>query len=129
VTFAPEGAYGQSNGQSVFTHGIEFGVGRNETHDLQGATQELIDSLARGNPNLGQPSRFDRVTIAGRRGLRTTLTNQSEATGQPETIEMVTTQMRDGNLFYAIGVAPRDEFGSYRSVFDRVLGSVELMDR
>jgi hypothetical protein len=129
VTFAPEGAYGQSNGQSVFTHGIEFGVGRNETHDLQAATQELIDSLARGNPNLGQPSRFDRVTIAGRRGLRTTLTNRSEATGQPETIEMVTTQMRDGNLFYAIGVAPRDEFGSYRDVFDRILNSIELIDR
>src|SRR4029077_4326600 len=44
VTFAPEGAYGQANGQNVFTHGVEFGVGRNETHDLKTATQELLDS-------------------------------------------------------------------------------------
>src|SRR5580765_5739212 len=29
VTFAPSGAYGQNNGQTVFTHGVEFGLGRN----------------------------------------------------------------------------------------------------
>jgi hypothetical protein len=129
VTFAPEGAYGQSNGQSVFTHGVEFGVGRNETHDLQRATDELIDSLAKGNPNLSRPSRYDRVNVAGTRGLRTVLTNQSDTSGKPETIQIVTTQMRDGNLLYAIAVAPGDEFGSYRSVFDRVVSSIELMNR
>ena len=45
VTFAPEGAYGQYNGGSVFTHGLEIGIGRNETHDLQTSTNELLDSL------------------------------------------------------------------------------------
>src|SRR5262249_48990776 len=81
VTFAPEGGYGQVNGQSVFTHGIQFGVGRNETHDLQTATQELIDSLAHGNPNLSRPGSFDRINLADRRGLRTTMSNRSEVTG------------------------------------------------
>jgi len=52
----PDGAHGQSNGQSVFTHGVELGIGRNETHDLQRATEELIDSLASGNPNLSRPA-------------------------------------------------------------------------
>ena len=42
VTFAPQGAYGQTNGQSVFTHGVELGATRNETHDLRTATDELI---------------------------------------------------------------------------------------
>src|SRR6185312_2892061 len=41
VTFAPEGAYGQANGANVFTHGVEIGVARNETHNLQTATDEL----------------------------------------------------------------------------------------
>jgi hypothetical protein len=41
VTFAPDGAYGDYNGQSVFTHGVELGVARNEAHDLQEATDEL----------------------------------------------------------------------------------------
>ena len=46
VTFAPDGAYGQANGQSVFTHGVELGAARNETHDLQDAT-ERADRVAR----------------------------------------------------------------------------------
>jgi len=129
VTFAPENAYGQANGQNVFTHGVEFGVGRNETHDLQTATNELLDSLAQGNPNLSRPTRFDRVNVGDRRGLRTVLSNQSEATGKPETIQVVTTQLRDGNIFYAIAVAPRDEFTTYRSVFDRIAGSLQFSDR
>jgi Zn-dependent protease with chaperone function len=128
VTFAPEGAYGQANGQNVFTHGVEFGVGRNETHDLQTATQELLDSLAQGNPSLSRPSRFDRVNLGDRRGLRTTLSNQSEATGGVETIQVITTQLRDGNLFYAIAVAPRDDFSSYRGVFDRIASSLQFTD-
>src|SRR5262249_54119833 len=97
-------------------------------HDLQTATQELIDSLARGNPNLSRPGSFDRVNLADRRGLRTTLSNRSDVTGAAETIELVTTQLRDGNLFYAIAVAPRDQFTSYRSVFDRILSSVDITD-
>jgi hypothetical protein len=129
VTFAPEGAYGQANGQNIFTHGVEFGVGRNETHDLQTATQELLDSLARGNPNLSRPSRFERVNLGDRRGLRTTLSNRSEASGGTETIQVITTQLRDGNLFYAIQVAPRDEFSAYRGAFERIAGSLQFTDR
>jgi Zn-dependent protease with chaperone function len=125
VTFAPDGAYGSANGQSVFTHGVEIGVARNETHDLQSATQELIDSLSRSNPQLGRPSRFERVNIDGRPGLRSVLSNVSEATGRPESIEIYTTQLRDGNLLYAIGVAPADAFSSYRGVFDRIVSSIK----
>ena len=47
-------------------------------------------------------------------------------TGQDEVIELVTTQMQDGNLFYAIGVAPGSDFSYYQRVFDRVFGSLQL---
>ncbi len=124
VTFAPEGGYGSSNGQSVFTHGMEFGIARNESHDLQTATDELLDSLARGNPSLRRSSGYEQVTFADRRGLRAVLANRSEATGQDETIEVFTTQLQDGSLLYAIGVAPQKEFRDYRGVFDRVVSSV-----
>jgi hypothetical protein len=128
VTFAPDGAYGQNNGQSVFTHGVELGVARNESHDLQTATTELIDSLARGNPSLGRPARYENVTVGGRRGLRTIVSNTSEATNRPESIAVFTTQLRNGNLFYAIGVAPADTFASYRGLFDRIASSVQLLE-
>jgi hypothetical protein len=128
VTFAPEGGYGQANGQNVFTHGVEIGGARNEAHDLQTATNELLDSLARANPGLSRSSGYDQVNLAGRPGLRTVLTNSQSATGQPESIAVFTTQLRDGNLFYAVAVAPQTDFGSYRAIFDKVIRSIQLME-
>src|SRR5262249_19193024 len=128
VTFAPEGAFGRRGGQTVFTHGVEIGVTRNETHDLRTATDELIDSLAAGNRNLSPPTRYTPVVIGNRRGLRATLSNVSEAAGTPETVVVFTTALRDGNLLYAIGVAPAGEFRRYEPIFQRIVDSLELMD-
>jgi hypothetical protein len=54
------------------------------------------------------------------------LQNRNEVTGQDETIAVYTTLLRNGNLFYGIGVAPQTEFSTYRGVFDRVIGSVQV---
>src|SRR5262249_36184753 len=81
VTFAPDGAYAQG----IFTHGVELGIARNESHNLQDATDELLQSLAQGNPGLSRPSGYDRITIDGRRGLRTVLSNRAND-GTAETI-------------------------------------------
>jgi hypothetical protein len=127
VTFAPEGAYGDANGQNIFTHGVEVGAARNESHDLQTATDELLASLAQGNPGLSRSPRYDRVKVGGRQGLRAKLTNSSNV-GQPENIVVFTSQLRDGSLFYAVAVAPQGDFPSYSRIFDRVISSIELID-
>ena len=128
VTFAPPGAYGAIRGQSVFTHGAEMGVSRNETHTLQTATDELLRSLSNGNPDLRRESGYDRVSLGGRNGLHTVLSNRSEASGRLEMIELFTTQLRDGSLFYMLGVAPRDEADVYANVFRRVASSIRFTD-
>jgi hypothetical protein len=127
VTFAPEGAYGDADGQSMFTHGVEVGTSRNESHDLQTATDELLASLAQGNPGLSRPSRYDRVKVGGRQGLRAVMTNTSSAGGL-ENIVAFTSQLRDGSLFYAVAVAPRADFAAYSRIFDRVISSIQLID-
>jgi hypothetical protein len=127
VTFAPEGGYGEANGQSMFTHGVEIGSARNETHDLQTSTNELLDSLAQGNPSLRRQGNSGNVNVGGRQGLRTTLSNTSSL-GQPESIVVFTTQLRDGNLFYAVAVAPQEVFPSYRGIFDRIVRSIQLLN-
>jgi len=128
VTFAPEGAYGNAGGQSVFTHGMQIGLARDDTHNLRTATDELIESLARGNPNLSRPSGYDRAPIGGRQGLHTVLSNVSDATGQQERIAVFTTLVGDGRLFYALGVAPRDRLSEYERTFRRVVKSIQIMD-
>jgi Peptidase family M48 len=126
VTFAPEGGYGAVNQQSVFTHGVEAGLTRNESHDLQTATQELVQELAQSNQRMRSQGGYDRGTIGGRSGLRTTLSNQNDVTGKTERIALYTTLLDDGTLFYVIGVAPDNEYGAYDDVFDKVVRSLQF---
>jgi hypothetical protein len=126
VTFAPQGGYGNLNGQSVFTHGMEMGLTRSESHDLQTATDELIQAMQQGNPRLSRPNNYDRGTIGGRQGLRAVLSNVSDATGNQEVVEIYTTLLGDGSMFYAFGVAPRDEYNGYANVFRNVIKSIKF---
>ena len=126
VTFAPQGGYGDYQGQSVFTHGMEVGTSRNESHDLRTATDELVSALSQSNPQLRGRSGYSSISFAGRRGLHTVLNNVSDVTRQPEQIELFTTQLSDGTLFYVIGVAPTNEFSAYQRVFAQVVRSIQL---
>jgi Zn-dependent protease with chaperone function len=127
VWFVPEGAFGQYNGQAVYTHGVSFGVGQTNSRNLQGATQELINNFAQGNNNLRTSGGYQRTTMDARTALFTTLTNVNEATGRPETIKLITTQLRNGQVFYMVAVAPQNERG-FDSAFNQVLQSVRIND-
>jgi hypothetical protein len=126
VTFAPEGASGVVSGNSVFTHGVEIGVTRNESHDLRAATTELLDALRQSNPRLSPRQDFDRARIGGRDGLHTTASNVSDVTGGPEVIDVYTAQLADGSLFYVLGVAPREDFNAYSGSFRSVVRSIQF---
>jgi hypothetical protein len=126
VTFAPDGGYGDAEGQGIITHGIMIGAVANESHDLRTASDELIASLRQGNPSMGRPSAYAGATMAGRRWLRTLVSNRSPGTNQDERLAIYTTQLSDGNLFYAVGVAPVSVFTQYETVFRRVLGSIQF---
>ena len=128
MTFAPEGGYGDYRGQNVFTHGLQVGLEGSNARNLRTATNQLIQGLAQSNPQLRQSGSFSNVTIGGRNGLATVLTNVSDATGQPERIALYTTQMNDGSLFFVVGVAPAREFTTYRQIFNRSVQSLQLND-
>ncbi|HKP45926.1 MAG TPA: M48 family metallopeptidase [Pyrinomonadaceae bacterium] len=128
VWFAPEGGYGGYQNQAVYTHGVNFGVFQSQSSNLQQATQEFINSLAQGNSNLRQQSGYQRTTVSGRTGLSMTLRNTNEATGRAETITVITTRLRNGQLFYMIAVAPNTDFNSFQSAFGNILRSIQLND-
>ncbi|HEX3250672.1 MAG TPA: M48 family metallopeptidase [Pyrinomonadaceae bacterium] len=127
VWFVPEGAYGQYNGQAVFTHGASFGVAQTNSRNLQSATQELINSLGQGNNNLRTNGGYQRTTMGGRSALYATLSNVNEATGRPETVRVITTQLRNGQLFYMIAVAPQNE-RNFEGAFQQIMQSVRIND-
>lgn len=126
VWFAPEGAYGQHQNQAVFTHGVNLGVAQTQSRNLQQATTEFLNSLAQGNRSLQQRSGLQRTTLSGRAGYTASMTNVNEATGQAEIVTVVTTQLRDGRLFYMIAVAPQNESGTYQTAFRNILRTIQL---
>src|SRR5687767_5432090 len=128
VTFAPEGGYGEYGGQNVFTHGLQVGIEQSNARNLRAATNELLQGLAQSNPQLRQAGGFSNVTIGGRNGLATVLTNVSDVTREQERIALYTTQLSDGSVFFVVGVAPSREFNAYRQVFNRSVQSLQLND-
>ena len=127
IWFVPEGGYGSVNGQPVFTHGASLGVAQTSNRNLDRATQELINNLAQGNSNLRTSSGFQRTTLSGRNALFVNLSNINEATGQREIVRLISTQLRNGQLFYMIAVAPQNE-RNFETAFYTIMRSLRIND-
>jgi Zn-dependent protease with chaperone function len=128
VWFVPEGASGQIQGQTVFTHAVNVGVTRVQSRDLRQATDQFLQSLAQGNRNLRQSGSYHSAALGGRNGLAANFSNVSEATGGQEVVSLRTTLLRNGDLFYVIALAPQEDFQNYRSAFQNVLRSLQIRD-
>jgi hypothetical protein len=128
VTFAPEGAYGNVGVKSVFTHGLGMGLARNDKRNLRITTGDFIGAHVLAAPSPGRTFHYRRVAIAARPGLHTVVSTVSDATGEPERIEIFTTLLRDGTLFYVLAVTPRAAALDYADTFRRVVESIEIMD-
>ncbi|HEY8551053.1 MAG TPA: M48 family metallopeptidase [Vicinamibacterales bacterium] len=127
IKYVPENGYGQYEGQSVFTHGVELGVARASSRNLADATSTLVQALARANPDLRQAGDARTVRISGRQGIAVPLVNRS-ALSEEERIGLYTTFLADGNLFYYLTIVPADEAQKYAPVFDRIGNSIRLND-
>jgi Zn-dependent protease with chaperone function len=126
--YAPRGAYGSANGQTVFTHAVTFGAVQTRTRNLQQATTEFVNTLTQGNNQMRARGGYQQMNIDGRNGQLITFDSVNEATRRPELINIVTTQTRDGNLFYMIAVSPADEYSRYQNTFLAIERSVRLTD-
>jgi Zn-dependent protease with chaperone function len=127
VKAVPQNGYGQINGQTVFTHGVEFGVAQAGSRDLRQATDAWLKAVAQGNPGLEVAGTQQSVRLSGRTALRTLLSNPS-ATGGRERIGLYTTFLVDGTLFYCVTIAPEGEASTYAPVFQRVAESIRLTE-
>jgi Zn-dependent protease with chaperone function len=128
VKFVPQNGYGDYRGQTVFTHGVEFGVVRASSRDLQQATNIWLEAIGRSNPELRMAGRQSSVRLSQRSGIATPLVNPSPLGGS-ERITIYTTLLADGNLFYYLTVVPDKEAGNYGQTFQRVGQSIQLTDR
>jgi hypothetical protein len=128
IKYVPQNAYGDYNGQSTLTHGVELGVARASANNLDAATQTLIEGFVRGNDGMRIAGREERFQLSGRQAIVTPLEGRS-ALGGVERVEVHTTLLSNGDLFYLLTVVPEREVGTYGPAFDRVVRTVRLNDR
>ncbi len=120
--FAPEGAYGDQG----ITHGMMIGIFPGSNGSLRTDTENYVNETLQGNSYLRQQTRLTSRSLAGRQGMTIQLAGQSPVTGSTEVVNIYTTRMRDGSLFYAVTVVPANEANAYARTFNNVLGSIEL---
>jgi hypothetical protein len=128
IRVVPENGYGPLNGQTVFTHGMEFGVTKAASRDLQQATKAWLSSVAQTNPQLELAGSQQRVQLSQRSAIATPLVNPSPLGGR-EQIAVYTTFLADGTLFYFFTIVPEEDSAAFRPTFERVAASIRFTDR
>jgi beta-barrel assembly-enhancing protease len=127
VTFAPNGAYGNHQGQFVFTHGTTVGIYSPNSDRLQPATDAYISELLRNNSYLRADRGYQRTTLNGRQALLRRLSGTSNVTGRREAVSVYTTQLNDGQLLYMIQVVPEGESQQYSRAFSEMARSMRIL--
>jgi Zn-dependent protease with chaperone function len=126
VTFAPEDAFHTDMGFVAATHGVQLTFARSLAGDLALDVQAFLQRFGEANAGVRWTPAFQRLQIGGRKGLRTTLNAVSPTTGRFEEVSVAATQLHDGHVLYVVGIAPQEDSGIYRGVFNRIVESIQL---
>jgi len=126
VTIAPDA--GTING--ALTWGLLVSPFQPKQHaqgtiSLDDSTDELLNDLQRNNSAMRITRKRESIRVGGQPGYVTELSNDSPAGGR-ETDWIVTTITPDGKVYYFVGVAPQNDFGTYSLSFQDVIDSVRF---
>src|SRR3954452_3457207 len=127
IKVVPQNGYGEVNGQTVFSCGVEFGVARAASRDLQEATNAWLGGIAQNNPELRAAGSQQAVRISQRSALATPLVGPAPLGGR-ERIVLYTTFLADGTLFYYLTLAPEADAEAFQGTFRHIAESIRLTE-
>ena len=125
VWFAPEGGYGNNQGQAVFTHGINFGVSAAQG-SLQQTMSQITNSWLQNNRDMRQVGRTEGTNVGRRYWMIARFSNRNEATGGTEEVTLLASQLRDGNVLFVTEVLPQNETSQFQSALQRIMSSLQI---
>jgi hypothetical protein len=85
-----------------------------------------VGGLQQGNSYLQINGGYQRLRIDGRDALRRRLSGNSPVTNRKEIVDVYTSLIGRGQLFYIVQVVPSNEQGDYRQAFDNMVRSVRI---
>jgi Zn-dependent protease with chaperone function len=127
IKVVPQNGYGSLNGQTVFSHGVEFGVAKAVSRDLQESTNMWLKAVAQSNPELRVAGEQQPTRISQRSALATPLVNPSPLGGQ-ERIGVYTTFLAEGSLFYFLTIVQDKDADAFQETFRRIGESIRLTE-
>jgi hypothetical protein len=127
IKVVPQNGYGPLNGQTVFSHGVEFGLAKASSRDLREATSALLQAFAQGNPEIRSGGAQQATRMSERSAIVTPLLNPSPLGGQ-EHIVVSTTFLADGSLFYYLTVVPEKDAPMFQDAFRQIGNSIRLTE-
>jgi Zn-dependent protease with chaperone function len=127
IKVVPQNGYGPLNGETVFAYGVEFGVTKATTRDLQEATNSWLKAVAQSNPELRLAGTQQPLKMSQRGALGTSLVNPSPL-GGTERIGLYTTFLVDGTLFYYLTIVPEKDAAAFQEAFQRIGASIRLIE-
>ena len=128
IRVVPENGFGQLTGETVFSHGVEFGIAQAGSRDLREATVAWLKAVAQSNPELKLAGEQRQLQMSQRAALMTPLANASQLGGR-EMIGLYTTFLADGTLFYYLTIVPEKDSANFQETFSRIAQSIRLTDR
>jgi hypothetical protein len=127
IKVVPQNGYGPLNGQTTFTHGVEFGLIKAGSRDLREATNGWLRAVAEHNPDLRLAGEQQSIRISQRTGLATPLQNPSPLGGK-EQIGVYTTFLAEGTLFYYLTIVHDQDAAAFQDTFRRIGESIKLTE-
>jgi beta-barrel assembly-enhancing protease len=93
---------------------------------LEDATNDLVRQTTHANPYLSVRGPVRRATFAGGPGIALELSGTSPVTGQEERVRLVTRELPDGHVLYALTIVPGSSSAALTPVLDRMVSSLRI---
>ena len=134
VVIAPGGGIQSADGRQNIVHGVVVNhydpFGENESGTLDESLDDLVSQILRGSSYLRVRAGSERQeTIDGARGRSVELSGRSPLTGVEERVTVLTRELGDGHVLYALLIAPGSDYSELRPTFERMVDSLRINDR
>src|SRR5262245_34152790 len=134
AVFPPGGVVETGGGEKalvcgvVVNHYTPFEAGR-RTGSLSDATNDLVLTIERANPYLHPvEGSAKRLVIDDAPATSVELAGPSPVTGEAEQVTVVTRELRDEHIVYALLISPERDQAALAPAFNRMVNSLEVHD-
>ncbi len=134
VVIAPVDGIQSTDGRQNIVHGVVINhydpFEGNASGTLDEAAADVVGQILRGSPFLRVRAGSERQeTIDGARGRSVVLSGRSPLTGAEERVTVLTRELGDGHVFYALLIAPGRDYPDFQPTFERMVDSLRVNDR